>query len=377
MTSGLSVRLSPSRASESTADMRVFSLELDNMLVRSAMRSPANTGVRIVTIATAIMTTSPHSRFPRRMLEPRLDGGTANEVNVFWVTTRARFAHRRCMLEAMSDQQYRLGVLAGAVALVSVITYLRFCGSVGLPAKPPPPAGPSGTQTELLSKSASSPTVYTGFLASDASAAGVRTPTLTEMSRKLPYRVDEARHVLEPGNPPIDVAGLRLRLERSSDQVVMVIENLLESDAAYEVTSMPSGGAGCNAARPLPFNAMVIRKGGSERRTECTWRDGMSIIVTKVETIEVLPLSAWYLSQLPPQVVGIEERIARGHHGVDSKEKCSAVVSQVVRTGFDRGEIGWRDLVDFYSRHRCQTYQFPSSYRALRADGERAVPAGG
>jgi hypothetical protein len=277
----------------------------------------------------------------------------------------------------MSDQQYRVGVLAAAVALVTVITYLRFCGSVDLPAKPPPPTGPSGTQTELLSKSATSPTVYTGFLESDASTAGVRTPTLTEMSRKLPYRVDEARHVLEPGKPPIDVAGLRIRLERSSDQVVMVIQNLLESDAAYEVTSTPTGGGRCSSARALPFNAMVIAKGQSERRTECTWRDGMSIIVTKVETIEVSPLSAWYLSQLPPQVVGIEERIARGHHGVESKDKCSAVVSQVVRTGFDRGEIGWRDLVDFYSRHRCQTYQFPSNYRAFKSDGERAVPAGG
>jgi hypothetical protein len=101
----------------------------------------------------------------------------------------------------------------------------------------------------------------------------------------------------------------------------------------------------------------------------------MSIIVTKVETIELPPLSAWYVAQVPPQVVGVEDRIARGHRGVDAKEKCSSVVSQVVRTGLDRGDIGWRDLVDFYARHRCQTYQFPSNYRAFKSDGERAVPA--
>jgi hypothetical protein len=278
----------------------------------------------------------------------------------------------------MSEQQYRIGVLAGAVVLVTVITYLRFCGSVGLPPKPPPPTGPSGTQTQLLSRSTSSPTVYTGFLEADAQAAGVRTPTLDEMSRKLSYRVDEARHVLEPGNPPIEVAGLRLRVERTSDQVVLVIQNLLDSDAAYEVTSAPStGGSACSSARPLPFNAMVVAKGSSERRTECLWRDGMAIIVTKVESMELSPLSAWYISQVPPQVVGVDDRIARGHRGVDGKEKCSAVQSQVVRTGLDRGDIGWRDLIDFYSRHRCQTYQFPSSYRAFKADGERPVPAGG
>jgi hypothetical protein len=278
----------------------------------------------------------------------------------------------------MGEQQYRIGVLAGAVTLVAVITYLRFCGSVGLPPKPPPPSGPSGTQTQLLAKSTSSPTVYKGFIESDAGAAGVRTPTIEEMSRKLSYRVDDARHVLEPGRSPIEVAGLRLRLERTSDQVVLVIQNLLESDVAYQVTSAPSTAANtCNSARPLPFNAMVIAKGSSERRTECRWQDGMAIIVTKVETMELGPLSAWYISQLPPQVVGIDERIARGHRGVDAKEKCSAVVSQVVRTGLDRGDIGWRDLIDFYSRHRCQTYQFPSKYRAFKSDGERAVPAGG
>ena len=103
----------------------------------------------------------------------------------------------------------------------------------------------------------------------------------------------------------------------------------------------------------------------------------MAIVVTKVETVEVSPLMSWYLAQVPPQVVGIEARVARGHHGVDAKQKCSAAMPQVVRTGLDRGTIGWRDLVDFYSRHRCQTYQFPSHYRAFSKDGERPLPATG
>jgi hypothetical protein len=156
----------------------------------------------------------------------------------------------------------------------------------------------------------------------------------------------------------------------------MTIQNLVASDLAYQVSSQPSIGTNpCNSVNPLPVNVMVIGKGGSEARTECAYRDGESIIVTKVETVEVPPLSSYYLSQLPPAVVGIEPRIARGHHGMETKEPCSAVTSQVVRTGLDRGEIGWRDLVDFYARHRCQTYQFPSTYRAFKSDGERQLPA--
>jgi hypothetical protein len=208
----------------------------------------------------------------------------------------------------------------------------------------------------------------------------VPAPSSTQIAAKLPYRVDEARHVLEPGKPPIEVAGLRIHVERTGDQIILVAENLLDSAAAYEVTSTPSTGEGlCSGTVALPYNAMVIAKGGSERRTECTYRDGMAIIVSKVETIEVLPLSAYYVSQVPPSVVGIDQRLGRGHRGIEGGEKCSSVVPQVVRTGLERGQIGWRDLIDFYARHRCQTYLFPSNYRAFKADGELALPvvAGG
>src|SRR4029079_7040489 len=101
----------------------------------------------------------------------------------------------------MSDLQFRLGVVAIALVLITSITSLRFCGSVPLPPKLPPPA-PKGTQSELFSKSTTTPTIYKGFLDKYASLAGVRAPTIEEMSKKLPYRSDEARHVLELGQPP-------------------------------------------------------------------------------------------------------------------------------------------------------------------------------
>lgn len=271
--------------------------------------------------------------------------------------------------------QFRTGVIAGGLVLVLVITYLRFCGSLSIPAKPPAPTGPTGTQKQLLSQATATPGMYLNFLERDAAAAGVRAPTPADMGKKLAYRVDDARHVLELGQPAIEVAGLRLHLERAGDAVTLAITNLEKSDLAYNVVTTSSVGTGlCNSVRPLPINAMVINKGGSEMRTECGFRDGISIIVTKVETVEVGTLSAYYLSEVPPTLVGIEDRLARGHHGVAAKEPCTAVISQVVRSGIDRGDIGWRDLVDFYSRHRCQSYSFPSSYRAFKSDNERPVP---
>jgi hypothetical protein len=276
------------------------------------------------------------------------------------------------------DARFRIAVITGGALLVIVITYVRFCGSLALPPKPPPPTGPTGTEQELLAQSTGSPAVYKSFLEHDASTAGVRVPSIEDMSRKLSYRVDEARHSLEPGQPPVDVAGLRLHVERSRDAVVLVIQNTVDAPLGYNVVTSPSiGSASCDSVRPLPFDANVIAKGAVETRVECAWRAGMAIVVTKAETVELLPLQVWYLNQVPPSLLNIDPRVARGHRGGDAGSQCSTVVSAVIRGLEDRGEITWRDLADFYARHRCQSYQFPSSYRAFKTDGERALPADG
>lgn len=278
---------------------------------------------------------------------------------------------------AVSDAQFRLGVAAAGVVLIASITGVRFCGSVSLPPKPAS-SGPTGSSSQLLNRSAASPVVYQDFLERDAAAAGVRTPSLDDMARKLAYRVDEARHVLEVGEPAIELAGVRLTVERASSSLVLKIENLTGSHLAYAIATQPTPNiSGCNSARPLTHNAMVVAKGEIERRVECVWREGMALAVTRVETLEVSPLSAWYLGLVPPSLVGVEARVARGHVASESSEKCSTVVSQAVRSGLEQGQIGWRDLVDFYARHRCATYRFPMSYRYLKSDGEREIPAAG
>jgi len=286
-----------------------------------------------------------------------------------------------CMVKSVSitDAQFRIGVGVAGVALVAGIAAVRFCGSVSLPPKPPPPATLSGTSSELLTRSSASPVMYQDFVTRDAAAAGVRAPTLEELSRKLPYRVDEARHVLEVGQPAIELAGVRLRAIRIADGLALEIANATASAIAYAVASLPIPAGGCGAAPVRTFNAMTIRANASEIRVECGWRDGIALAVTRVETLEVSPLSAWYLDHLPPSMVGIEPRIARGHQepetGGQSGGRCAFALPQSVRSGLERGEIGWRDLVDFYARHRCQTYRFPLKYRAFKTDGERSVPA--
>ena len=283
-----------------------------------------------------------------------------------------------CMVKSVSitDTRFRIGVGVAGIALVAGIAAVRFCGRLSLPPKPAPPAVPHGTSSELLTQSSVSPVMYQDFVARDAAAARVRVPTLDEMSRKLPYRVDDAAgHVLEVGQPALEIAGVQIRAIHTEDGLALEIANATGSDLAYDVVTAPVPAAGCNAAPVRAFNAMTLRPGGRESRVECVWHDGITLAVTRVETVEVSPLSAWYLDHVPPSVVGIEPRIARGHQPREPGPACGFALPQAVRSGLERGEIGWRDLVDFYARHRCQTYQFPLSYRAFKRDGERSMPA--
>ncbi|HEY0192948.1 MAG TPA: hypothetical protein VGC42_17650, partial [Kofleriaceae bacterium] len=256
----------------------------------------------------------------------------------------------------------------------AVIGGLRFCGGVSLPAKPPPASALGAAARGRAARAAATQAAYADLVAHDAMVAGLPTPSLAELARTLPDRVDEVRHVLEVGQLPLPLAGLALRAVHTGDALVLEIDNQVGSDLAYDIVTKPIDGAACSSVPAAPYDAMTIAAGHREVRVECAWRDGIALAVTRVETLEIAPLSRWYLDHVAPAAVGIEPRLARGHR-VEARP-CPVLMPQAVQSGLDRGEIGWRDLVDFYARHRCQTYQFPLGYRAFRSDGERALPAG-
>jgi hypothetical protein len=275
----------------------------------------------------------------------------------------------------VSETGFRLAVALAALALIAGIASVRFGRTPGLPPRPAsPPQETSADQ--LLTSSLASPAVWKNFLETDAKAAGVAVPTASQMARRFVYRSDTGRHELTFAAPTVAAAGLELTLERSENELaVLALANKTDSDLAYRVLSTPSAGASaCNAASLLATNAMVIAKGGTERRTVCVFRSDLVVMITKIEGVEVPPLSAWYLQQVSPLAVGLEPRLAKAHRG-DERPICTPNLPQSVRGGLQTGDLGWRDLVDFYARHRCETYQFPVMYRAFTRDNERPLPA--
>jgi len=283
---------------------------------------------------------------------------------------------------AWTEQRFRIAVATGAVVVVATILWLRFGYELTVPPRPPRPEITVERARALAVELDRDPGTYAAHLASDAASLGIATPTAEAMSRAFPYRVDEQRRVLRPNDPQssIEAAGLRLFLVvrpiKGTPKKVMVlqIENATDQSLAYRVSTVPSVGTQpCHGKVDWPHNALAIAPGVLEMRTECLYRDGWFLEVSRIETIALPELSYLYVSRLRPPQVGVEARVARGHQA-PGRHTCQIVLPAPIVRALERGETTWRDMIDFYARHRCDTYTFPTGYKAFESDGERPLP---
>jgi hypothetical protein len=280
------------------------------------------------------------------------------------------------------DRVFEYGSIAVAAALAAILFGWRFCSSVPMPPRPAAPKIDTSNARDVLASADATPEAYKAFVENDAEKYGVPAPSIEAMGKVLGPRTDPGGVSLAPGDPPRDIAGLRLSVvvERgdSGDDLVLVIDNPTDHDLAYDIVTSPSyGTSACGRRSVLSFNALVVARHGEEKRSECIYRSGMVLGLQHVETLELNPLETIYVSRVPPAAMGVELRLAQGHRpslpsGVGM---CNVSMSQSIRAGIESGAIAWRDLVDFYARHRCDTYSFPDDYRAFTKDNERPLPA--
>jgi hypothetical protein len=273
-------------------------------------------------------------------------------------------------------------VTAGGVALIGLITYVRFCGEISVPAKPAKPR--FDERPEVVAKHRDeSDEGYRQAIEADAQHAGIKAPSIADMSRAHAWREDSQRYVIKPGDAAIDTkAGLRLtaivtRLEGSEELLGLQIENTGASAVAYDVDTKVSSGIGACVNRTLiPHNGNVIAAGAKEIRSECVWKRGMELYVTHTEATDVSALEAYYLSLVPPQALGVDDRIAQGHRPQlpAGDAVCNVSMAQSTLRAIEDGRTKWRDLADYYARHSCGTYQFVDGYQAFTKDGEKRLP---
>ena len=279
------------------------------------------------------------------------------------------------------DGRFRAVVVGAAVVVTAALLFARFGYDIDLPAMPPKPPGPLEKARSAADRVSGSESAYRQRVARDARSFGVDTAP-EEMERAFAYRREEPGATLYPGDErdALDVAGLRLRLEvepvpRSHrQQMVLSIENTLEKPVAYRVATRPTAGTRtCRHKHSLPHDAIALAPGATARRSECTFEPGWGLEIRSVEIVELPELGYFYVSQLRPRYLGLSGRTSAAHRPAQGAP-CDLLLAATVTRALERGELSWRDAVDFYARHDCRHFTLPADYEAFDADGARRLP---
>ena len=281
----------------------------------------------------------------------------------------------------MSDQQFRLGVARCGSCWSSVITYAAVLRERVVAAEAAATAGPSGTQRAAAREVDGIAGGLQSFLAercgdrrcarADASTRWRASSRIASMKRATCSSSASRRSRSRGCASRVERDG---RSRRARDR-----EHARSRRRATTSSSTPSAEHQRvqRPRAPLPFNAMVIAQGRDRDAapsacgaTACRSSSRRS---RPSRSRRCRPGTS---SQVPPRArrasrSGSRAAIAASDQARNARRRCP----KWSEAASNRGDIGWRDLVDFYARHRCQTYQFPSSYRAFKSDGERPIPA--
>lgn len=277
-------------------------------------------------------------------------------------------------------------VIAGACALalgIGVGAWMRFSGDLSsrLPALPPPPPPPSA---EDIRQTDYTPEMYKAYLARDAEAYNVPAPDPARLADVFPYRSSEPKQ--DATAAAVEAPGLRISVRTDTftaqanagtyraEHLLLKIENLTDSYLAYRVqTTVGVSDSRCAAKAAISHDAIALKPHETIERTECIASPAARVKVEKIETMVIPELSYYYVSRLYPPQIGYDQRSTKGHEPPKGKP-CTFLPEQAIRRGLETGTIVWRDIIDFYARHRCDTYLFADGYKAFTKAGERPLP---
>lgn len=279
--------------------------------------------------------------------------------------------------------------LAGAVGLTAIAVMgvgmlaLYGGGPPPAPERPRPPPPPEATMNAELRFS---PAVYRGLIEQDARGFGIRPPGEDAFRQPFAYfEESKGRRPLKPKSS-IETAHLRLSLDVekrqatmdgqrfSFDHLVLRIENRSDRFLAYRVLTDLPDKKRCQTKGDIPHNAIVLEPRQILRRTECLYRKDSKLDVLSVEVMELPALSAHYVSRLPATTTLYDPRTAAGHVPLKGAVCAQTFSWREIQDGLDRGELGWRDVIDYYARHSCEEFSFFRTYR-YRTDPSAPLPA--
>jgi hypothetical protein len=210
--------------------------------------------------------------------------------------------------------------------------------------------------------------------------------TPADLSLVFPYDGSDPHKSLMPGEPPVETRDLKLstRTETSSatmnrgsfqaNTLILRIENKSDRYVAYRVDTHTSAQPEtCMAKADFPHDAIAMAPHEIIERSECLMTDKMTFSVEHVETMLLPALSYYYVSMLRPLAIGLDARTTRGHRP-PARSVCDAIPDTQIKVALDKGNISWRDIIDYYARHSCERYLLPIGYHAFSKANELPLP---
>jgi hypothetical protein len=272
-----------------------------------------------------------------------------------------------------------LGLGGCALAVILAVVGMRFLTKPPPPPPPPPPPAPEASVTGLLRFT---PGYYRAILDEDAKLYHLDKVDPAQLAAPLEY-ADElpATKTLKSDRDSLETAHLKLgtRIIKEwattatgqrfrFEHQVLTITNKSLRPLAYRVETDVDHPEKCGSKGAIAHNALALRPGELVERTECLWHPGATVVVRRVEVLELPPIGYHYVSRLVPSQVLLDERTAAGHDPGKAKQ-CQFVPSRDIQNAAKDAGVTWADVIDFYARHNCDEYSFWPGYRRWKAPG--------
>lgn len=272
---------------------------------------------------------------------------------------------------------YYVGLALAAVGVMAVGLELLW-RSDGMPVRVQAP--PVATPTRKADVTAGQPdealVAYARQLAKDAGQLEVPLE-LDALMAPLPYARTEGVFVLPAADGRLETTDLRITTEvrrlptpmgglgvYQAQTVVLTVENRTDYFLAFRVVTEPSGKINCLPKAQLKQPTLVLAPREALARTEClAAKGGDQLTVHLIEVVRVPELSYHYLRQLKPVAIGLGNRVTEGHVGLPGHPSCGGTPRQAIEQGYSSGAASFADVIDFYSRNRCERHDFKVGYR--------------
>lgn len=157
-----------------------------------------------------------------------------------------------------------------------------------------------------------------------------------------------------------------------SVHAVAIVKNTSQTPLAYRIALEPNTSAKCEVRGARRHNTIALMPGESADLVVCAGRSG--VVILSAEVMEVTAIGYYYLSMLPPAATDLGPIRGGSHFGPSGANQCDGVPAVKYSRALRRGDIKWRDIVDFYSRHNCSRLQMPEGYR-WTGEGREILPS--